>query len=170
MLYCIVGPSGSGKSTIVEKLNKMGYKSPDSYTTRPKRSEDEKGHTFITEEEFDKLENMVAFTVFNGYRYCVTKEMLEGCDFYIIDPAGVKTLRKSGIEFKVIGLAIDPIDCIERMSKRGDKDEDISSRVLHDQEAFKDFLKECDYVIDATQSEDKVIQDIINLVLGTFPR
>ena len=94
MLYCIIGPSGSGKSTVVEELNKMGFKSPDSYTTRPKRFPEEGGHTYITQEEYDNLLNIVAYTHFNGYNYCVTKEMLDGCDFYIVDPDGIETLKK----------------------------------------------------------------------------
>ena len=48
MLYCIIGPSGCGKSTVVSELNKLGYKSPDSYTTRPPRYPGEGGHTYIT--------------------------------------------------------------------------------------------------------------------------
>ena len=67
--YLIVGQSGSGKTTIVNTLEeKYGLKSIQSYTTRPKRSENETGHTFISDEEYDKLENIVACT-----DYCKSK-------------------------------------------------------------------------------------------------
>ena len=57
-IYLIVGCSGSGKTTIVNSLeNKYGLKSIQSYTTRPKRSDDETGHIFISDEEYDKLED-----------------------------------------------------------------------------------------------------------------
>lgn len=163
MIYCIVGPSGSGKSTVVEKLNQLGYKSPDSYTTRPKRTPDEKGHTFITKEEYDKLENKVATTCFNGYYYCVTKEMLEGCDYYIIDPAGVKTLKEHNVVCKVIGLDIPFEVCFERMCNRGDSEEKAEERVNHDKKAFNNFLNECDYIIDATKDIDTIVEEILKI-------
>ena len=53
-IYLIVGKSGSGKTTLVNELRKYGYTSVESYTTRPKRFKNETGHTFITEEEFDR--------------------------------------------------------------------------------------------------------------------
>ena len=58
-IVLIVGESGSGKSTICDELTKRyGLKQVESYTTRPRRSEDEDGHTFVSDEEFDKLEDI----------------------------------------------------------------------------------------------------------------
>lgn len=166
MLYCIVGPSGCGKSTVVDELNKLGYKSPDSYTTRPKRYPEETGHTFITEDEYDKLENIVAYTVFNGYRYCVTKEMLEDCDFYIVDPPGVKTLREnSDIDIKVIGLELEPISCAIRMLSRGDKPNDVIKRLENDWYMFRDFDEICDYRLDAGEDVSQIVKRILNIML-----
>ena len=63
-IYLIVGRSGSGKTTIAEELErKYGLKSIQSYTTRPKRSDNETGHIFVSDEEFDKLTDMVAYTL-----------------------------------------------------------------------------------------------------------
>ena len=62
-LYLFVGPSGSGKTTIVDKLEcENRYKSIQSYTTRPQRHQNEYGHIFISDEEFDQLTNIVAYT------------------------------------------------------------------------------------------------------------
>lgn len=162
MLYCIIGPSGCGKSTVVSELNKLGYKSPDSYTTRPPRYPGEGGHTYITIEEYDKLQNKVAYTHFNGYDYCVTGEMLDGCDFYIVDPAGIEALRENGYKnFKVIGLDLEPCDCASRMLARGDAGKDIVSRLDNDWFAFRNFNTICDYTIDAT----KEVWEIVNLIV-----
>ena len=50
--YLIVGQSGSGKTTIMTTLEeKYELKSIQSYTTRPKRSDGETGHIFISDEE-----------------------------------------------------------------------------------------------------------------------
>lgn len=165
MLYCIVGPSGCGKSTIIEELNKLGYKSPDSYTTRPKRYPDEKGHTFINDDEYDKLEDIIAYTVFNGYRYCVTRNMLDGCDFYIVDPPGIETLKKNGFtDFKVIGLELKALDCATRMLSRGDNSKNVINRLDNDWYMFKNFDKVCDYKLDATKPVSEIIKEILNIV------
>ena len=165
MLYCIIGPSGSGKSSVVNKLIEMGYKAPDSYTTRPKRNPNETGHTFITDEEYDMLDDVVANTVFNGYKYCVTREMLEGCNLYVVDPEGVRTLEKHGyFDFKVIGLELDASSCAVRMLSRGDKVEDILGRLDNDWYIFKDFDTICDYKINASNDISVIVDDIIKIM------
>ena len=60
-IFLVMGESGSGKDTITKELsNKYGLKVLKSYTTRPKRYDDEDTHIFISEEEFDNLENRCA--------------------------------------------------------------------------------------------------------------
>lgn len=160
MIFCIIGPSGCGKSTVVEELVKKGYTSVPSYTTRPKRFENETGHTFITKAEFDKLTDIVAYTHFNNYDYCVTKDMLNNCDFYIIDADGILELSKHNIPFITIGLKLSQTDCISRMLMRGDSCSDILDRIQNDKIKFKNYLNLCDYTIDATNS----ISDIVNQI------
>lgn len=165
MLFCIIGPSGSGKSTVVNELIKKGHKAPDSYTTRPKRYLDEGGHTYITQQEYDALENKVAYTHFNGYDYCVTKEMLDGCDLYVVDPYGVESLKENGYtEFKVIGLELEPSDCAVRMLSRGDSGKDILGRLDNDWYMFRNFTDMCDYKIDATLSIEEIVNNIENYI------
>lgn len=165
MLFCIVGPSGSGKSTIVNKLCELGYIACDSYTTRPKRYENETGHTFITEEEYDKLTDIVAHVKFNGYRYCVTVDMLEKCDLYIIDPLGLEVLRKNMNNFKVIGLSLSKDMCITRMLSRGDSQEDVDKRIENDKTFFDGFESTCDYVIDASKNITDIVNEINEIIV-----
>ena len=90
-LFLIVGASGSGKTTIANTLEeRYGYKQIQSYTTRPKRYETECGHTFITDEKFNNLTNLIGFTHYNNYRYCATAEQADNATLYVIDPAGVE--------------------------------------------------------------------------------
>ena len=52
----LVGASGSGKSTVADHLhNECGYDVLQSYTTRPRRTVDETGHIFVTEEEYEAM-------------------------------------------------------------------------------------------------------------------
>ena len=168
MLYCIVGPSGSGKTTIVDRLKSYGFKAPDSYTTRPKRFENETGHTFISDEEYEQLKNKVAYTIFNGYKYCVTKEMLDGCDLYVIDPDGVETLKKHNVQFKVIGLMLNSDQCKQRMLTRGDSEEVVNQRLIHDEPIFKNLENISDYKINATKDIDSILQEILKIIKNSL--
>lgn len=140
-IYCIVAPSGCGKTTLVEAMEqKYGYKSIQSYTTRPRRYEGETGHIFVTPEEFRSLGEMCAYTKFDGNEYGVTADLIEQNDLYIIDPAGVEYLRKKytgekGI--RIIGLSASIDVLVERMAGRGDSDEKIIRRLANDAEEFK---------------------------------
>jgi guanylate kinase len=103
ILFCIVGKSGSGKSSIAEKLkNDYNYKVLESYTTRAKRTPNETGHTFISNHEFEKLDNIVAYTEWNGIKYAATKEQIDNSDVYIVDESGVYDLYSNYLGNKKI--------------------------------------------------------------------
>lgn len=137
-LYLFVGQSGSGKTTIVEELeNICGRKSIQSYTTRPQRYENEYGHTFISDDEFDKLENIIAYTEYHGFRYCSTEELIDNSDLYVVDPDGVETLleKYSNTERTICIFYLDTTVTtrVDRMVDRGDSDTSIVSRLRNDE-------------------------------------
>ena len=109
-IICIVGESGSGKSHLAKYLTKtykMNYL--QSHTDRPKRSEDEVGHTFHTSESFDKIreEDMIAFNRFGDYRYCATKDQIEDENVYVIDEIGISMLEENwSNDYDIIGIRI----------------------------------------------------------------
>lgn len=141
-LICIVGESGSGKSAIYDGLRKRGFKVIDSFTTRPRRRENEHGHIFVSKEEFEAIRgNLVAYTMFNGYEYGTTREQIETSDFYIIDPAGLDYLaEKVGREnLFVVYIYCGEKERLERMTReRGRKS--ARERINHDKDAFRNFL------------------------------
>ena len=96
-IYLIVGRSGSGKTSIVEYIqnNFKQRTSIESYTTRPPRYDGETGHIFVSDEEFDKLTDLVGYTEFNGYRYAATAQQVEENDFYVIDPEGIHYFKEN---------------------------------------------------------------------------
>lgn len=163
-LYLIIGRSGTGKTTVVEELEKRyGYKSVQSYTTRPKRYENETGHTFITKEEFDK-KKMLAYTKFNGYEYGVDADLLSQGDLYIIDIPGVKYLQQSNVLNKkliTINLRCNQADLIKNMINRGDSKDMIQSRLLNDDIMFAD---EKNFPFDYIISTDNCIEDKVNKI------
>lgn len=167
-LFCIVGRSGSGKTSVVEKLKSDGYTSIDSYTTRPKRSENEVGHRFITEEEFKALNDVVAYTYYNNNHYGVTSKDIDDNDLYVVDIPGVKMLKeeyKGDKRIIVIGLTGETFALVPRMTSRGDTLESAFDRVKYDDEAFKDIKSVCDYIIDTTNIDlSQTYEQVFNII------
>lgn len=169
-LICIIGSSGSGKTTIVESLEmKYGLKSIQSYTTRPPRYEGEKGHIFCNQTAFDMLRNdIMAYTLFNGYEYCATRQQIETHDLYVVDYRGYEELLEKYKGNKIIiSVFIEASDSerIKRMLYRGDSIDKVMERIEHDKIAFKDVKENCNYVITNDILEDTVKQ-IYKIVKG----
>lgn len=141
-LYLIVGASGSGKTTVANVLEeKYGYKQLQSYTTRPMRTENEIGHTFVNDAFFDQLTDFIGYTSYGNYRYGATAEQANNADLYVIDPAGVEFLKNhyNGKSVKVITITSPVHTRINRMEQRGDEFGKIMKRLLIDID-FRNFL------------------------------
>ena len=154
-LILLVGPSGSGKSTIAGELSKItGRKEVASYTTRPMRKGEVngKGHIFLTDEEFDGIDpdEIAAYTLFNGYRYCTTNKVLEECGIYVIDKAGIESLKKrytGAAKLFIAYVTANKSVLRKRMLERGDAPADVGKRLAHDKEAFDGTEKIADVLI-----------------------
>lgn len=192
-IVCLVGASGSGKSSIAELLEKEGYNYIQSYTDRPKRTELEKGHIFITKTEYSQAtiqnefnHNWIAFTFYNGHHYFATKEQYQGkgISIYVIDPSGVKYLKKyiTDADTTIIYLKCDEKIRYNRIISRNNKkvsskpisvnesrriQTSIKNKALErievDKIAFKDVPY--DYIIDANRSVKEVFNDIKNIIM-----
>lgn len=180
-IICIIGKSGSGKSTIASYYKEQGYNVIESYTDRPKRFENEWGHIFIEPDEIKGFKNeMIAFTVYNGYSYFALKSQYKnkGISFYIIEPSGVKNLKEKIKDAELIFIYINTDEAIrrKRMLQRNMADvideakhneiiDSIENRISTDREVFKTL--ECDIVID-NNSDIKRTLEIIDKLLMTF--
>lgn len=172
ILIVISGKSGSGKTTIANKLHDIyGYLLLKSYTTRLPRYPEDKDHIYISDAEFNKLTDIVAFTEFNGHRYCATKQQVDEADIYIIDPYGLEQLKTlyHG-EKRIISIYIDvPMEiCLERMRNRGDTEEQCWSRLKHDDSVFHGIKGEVDYVFNGIPNS--VWIDIAHLIDNLIKR
>ena len=179
-LILFVGQSGSGKTTIANELElAKEYKQVQSYTTRVPRYDGEVGHTFVSEEEFDKLGELVAYTEYNGSKYGVTADMLNECQLYVIDVPGVQTLlnkyQNKTRQIYIFYLKSTVTTRIDRMLERGDHDTAVLSR-LHNDEQYDWFDKlysiVCEanqqadtnvllYIIDANKPQKDVVEDVL---------
>lgn len=136
-LYLFVGKSSSGKTTVANILEqKHGLMQVSSYSTRSPRYDGEIGHVFLSDNEFDNLGELVAYTEYNGFRYGTTAEQLDQCQIYVVDVPGVKTLlERYKTDRKIVILYFSANICtrIHRMIDRGDSDMAIISRLLQDE-------------------------------------
>lgn len=165
-IFLIVGESGCGKDTIVNKLcEKHGFNSLVSYTTRPRRTEDPKdvlSHVFVSEEEFNKLENLVAYTEFNGYKYGATSAQVEEADVYIIDCAGVEYFKnnyKGNKKVEVIYISVPKVERFLRMKARGGNTREAViqaiQRTKHDEKAFANVRRLANYIVDNSRDGEE---------------
>lgn len=163
VLVLLVGKSGAGKTTLENRLVKnFGFRGTKSYTTRPRRFEGEDSHIFISEKEFNALENKVAYTEFNGYKYCATKEQLDNASVYVVDPDGVETLMENyDRNFFIVFLDVNRQLCEKRMKERGDDSSAIKTRLDNDEKIFETFKAKADVVIDASGGIDRMVGDFL---------
>lgn len=170
VLFCICGETASGKDSMVHALIE---KYPDqlkcvvSHTNRPIREGEQDGieHYFHTDEEFhnimnDKKDDIVAYTKIskknskNGYEYFALKEDLEKANIYIIDPEGIKYLkRRKDLDMKLIVIYIySSLYTRAKRAKanRSDYNSEFNRRVQAEKTQFNDFRenKAYDYIIE----------------------
>lgn len=193
MLLVIVGKTGVGKDTVSKSLYNMGYNKIVTYTTRPKRQNEVDGvdYNFIGRDMFSAMQSLNYFadiTSFRAYNngkkekwyYGVTYQSLVKDNYYssyskkgdkvlIVNPSGLKTLRKSNTPMLVfhVDLATDIIR--ERLEQRGDSQKEINRRLKADAKDFKDIDKYVDFKIsnDGTLSSG-TIATIINTIFTNY--
>lgn len=126
----------------------LGLNVVKSYATRKPRPEElEKGlencdHIFVSDEEYDKLENITAETEINGARYCTTQEILDNSDIYVIDPKGIKDLKeRCGSRYKILQFYIyaDADKRAARFVARGETKAKFEAREQSEDEQFCDY-------------------------------
>jgi len=95
MKYLLIGRTASGKDALRRLLEEQyGWTFVKSTTTRPKRSENEDTHLFITKAQAARVpeSEKAAKTVIGEFEYFATKSQVEAADAYIIDPKGFEEL------------------------------------------------------------------------------
>lgn len=141
-LILVTATSGSGKDWLLNKLEEEdNVPILRSFATRPKRTPDENGYTFI------KLEDVNDYfqSVFQGFvdvktgnLYFTTKELLEKTigdgkvASIIVTPQSVIPIAKELKEkYKILYVHMDSDEelRIENMRRRGDTEENIKNRI-----------------------------------------
>ena len=153
VLLCLMGRTASGKDTLARKLcERVGLRQIISYTTRPRRTNEGDTHIFISDAEYQALEDsgqIAAFTQIGPYRYCCTVEQLYNNDIYVIDPEGVKHLRALNLpDLRLVTVYVNVPDDVrtERaLNKRGDDRLVLMKRDRAERDQFRTMLRNADF-------------------------
>lgn len=145
----IAGRAGLGKDLIAKMLeDKYNWKFVQSYTTRPRRTENEYGHRFITKEDTEQIPKSEIATdaVLNNNYYFSTKQQIYEADGYIVNPKAIPDLLKNcpDVYFQII--YIHPKDnetrmemAIKRANESDDPDKTIQAYTDRDKDEDQEF-------------------------------
>lgn len=147
-MLCILGRSGAGKDTLAMQLEKeYGLSRVISYTTRPRRKGETGTHIFVTKEQADNLTDRAAETQIGEYEYFTTRDQINSCNIYVIDPNGLDQLTKKFDDriFLAVYVASDPAEARKHAIIRGGSDAEgaiFDKRRAAEEEQFTRFEKE----------------------------
>ncbi len=141
----LTAKAASGKDYLRSKLEKRGFVSHLSITTRPPRlgEIDGKDYNFVSTEKF---EAMIANNIFyeyknfNGWYYGTLNSEWYTKDIFIFTPGGVALIKEEDRKQCFIIYLDIPYDVrLERLKQRSDADS-VERRIKADEEDFKDFI------------------------------
>lgn len=153
VLLCLMGKTASGKDTLANKLcERTGLRQVISYTTRERRVNEGDTHIFISDEEYQSLEDsgqIAAFTQIGPYKYCCTINQLYENDIYVIDPVGVQHLRELNLpNLRLVTIYVNTPDDVRKeraLNKRGDDRLTFMKRDMAEREQFRIMLRNADF-------------------------
>jgi guanylate kinase len=151
LIVCVIGESGTGKTHLASYLEDT-YSVPliESRTDRPPRTPDERGHTFVSHEEFSSYDqkDMIAYTRFGENRYCCLKQDVpDGISTYVIDEFGYEYLKSHfSDDFRIFGVRMFSADHLRKQHV-------TEERMARDEGKFNLGAEHFDYFIDNDYSE-----------------
>lgn len=153
VLLCLMGRTASGKDTLANKLcERTGLRQVISYTTRERRKNEGNTHIFISDAEYQELEDsgqIAAFTQIGPHKYCCTIEQLYNNDVYVIDPAGVQHLRELNLSnLRLVTVYVNTPDDVRKdraLNKRGDDRLIFMKRDMAERDQFRAMLRNADF-------------------------
>lgn len=159
MAIVIIGKTNSGKSTLADFFPHKII----TYTTRPMRRNEVDGidYHFVSDEIFDYLKECGVFaettsykTAFGIWQYGSAKRDYEqNDDVIILNPRGLKAIKKAGIKCFVVYIKITEEEILKRASLRGDNHEEVLRRIKADNEDFEGIEEYCDLILDTDRPE-----------------
>lgn len=167
-MICLIGPSASGKSTCERELEKRGYKRIISYTTRPKRENEQYDvdYHYISDQEFEEKLNNHFFsenTKYRNWNYGIAREDCVDDAIAVVEPVGLRKLqRMPWLKVKSFLIKTSERERMIRMAKRGDDINEIIRRLYSDQGAFACIEEEVNYIV---CNENRTVEETVDEIL-----
>lgn len=171
----LFGKTGSGKTTIAKELEKLGVERLISYTTRPRRDDEQDGvdYHFVSEDEFFNM-------VDRGRIAELTSRNVGGVAYYygtavenygvshpsvcIMDLNGIRTLKVMGIPHTAVLLNVSTEYAQARCFHRGDDSEETEKRLKLERMTFASAPKIADKVLDANAPVHVVTEQLQSII------
>ena len=156
MKIILVGKAASGKDFLKSKMERKGFRTGVSHTTRPARPGEVDGvdYHFIDDVKFIEMigqEQFIEYMEFNGWFYGQTEEDFNASDIMIMSKDGLDMLPKVyRDQCIVIYLDVPMAERLKRLSGRDDKNDSIERRITTDEKQFHGFT---DYEIRITNPD-----------------
>lgn len=174
-MIILCGASASGKTvTALELQRKYGLKKAITTTTREKRVGETDGveYFFISKEEFQKRlsENkFVESSIYNNNYYGCGLDQVSDDKVVVLDPNGLHSFKKLKNKNIVTFLLIaDEKTRRDRMVSRGDKEENIKTRLTNDVIDFSmEKIGQVDFII---KTSDKSIEEIADIIYDCYKK
>ena len=174
-MIILCGASASGKTvTALELQRKYGLKKAITTTTRAKRVGETDGveYFFISKEEFQKRlsENkFVESSIYNNNYYGCGLDQVSDDKVVVLDPNGLHSFKKLKNKNIVTFLLIaDEKTRRDRMVSRGDKEENIKTRLTNDVIDFSmEKIGQVDFII---KTNDKSIEEIADIIYDCYKK
>ena len=176
-IIVLAGKSASGKNFVAKKLEKHGYETIVTYTTRSKRKGEKQDITyhFISEDDFKQKIDDDFFAEWKSYitnegvwYYGSSLEDIENADnksVIILTPQGYRDIKEKLPDKNIACIYLyENIDTMKkRLSKRGDDTKEVERRIKSDLEDFKNFESEADKIV--YNNFDANINEVIKKIL-----
>lgn len=172
MLIVLVGKSASGKTTLEKYISdNFRYEKIVSHTTRAIRGDEVDGvdYYYVSEDEFDKMrlnDELVEHATFNNWSYGISKKEIEDKKdaVVVVNPAGLRRLRKFNIPMSVFYVVCDDKTRYKRSIDRGDDIVEIALRSRSDTDCFSGIEDEVDRILLGTNTVESNAVEVFEVV------
>ena len=172
MLIVLVGKSASGKTTLEKYISEnFRYEKIVSHTTRPIRDDEVDGvdYHYVSEDVFNEMllnNELVEHATFNNWSYGISKKEIEDKKdaVVVVNPAGLRRLRKLNIPMSVFYVMCDDKTRYKRSIDRGDDIVEIALRSRSDTDCFNGIEDEVDRILLGTNTVESNAVEVFEVV------
>nr|DAK66451.1 MAG TPA: GMPK protein [Caudoviricetes sp.] len=172
MLIVLVGKSASGKTTLEKYISEnFRYEKIVSHTTRPIRGDEVDGmdYHYVSEDVFNEMRlnnELVEHATFNNWSYGISKKEIEDKKdaIVVVNPAGLRRLRKLNIPMSVFYVVCDDKTRYKRSIDRGDDIVEIALRSRSDTDCFNGIEDEVDRILLGTNTVEGNTVEVFEVV------